>query len=94
MVKFESTEYFNEMAIEDAGDELERAMALFPDWPENDFEALAILLEEVGETANALLETKHAHKSKKTLDDVYKEAIQSAAMALRFAAGIKAQIKD
>lgn len=53
------------MAIEHAGDELERAMALFPDWPENDFEALAILLEEVGETANALLETKHAHKCPK-----------------------------
>lgn len=64
--------------------ELERAMAKFPTWPTDPLHALAVLGEEFGELTKAMLQcTYEPHKSGR--GDVYVEAIQTAAMALRLA---------
>lgn len=64
--------------------ELARAMCKFPTWPTDPLHALAVLGEEFGELTKAVLqETYEPHKQAR--DAVRKEAIQTAAMALRFA---------
>ncbi len=63
--------------------EVKRATELFPTWPTDPLHAKAVLDEEVGELEKAILETIYEpHKSNK--DNVREEAIQSAAMAIRF----------
>lgn len=67
--------------------EVARAMRKFPTWPTDPIHALAVLGEEFGElTKEALQLTYEPHKS--TLADFRKEAIQTAAMALRFVASL------
>lgn len=64
--------------------ELARAVILFPTWPTDPLHAIAVLGEEFGELIKAMLQlTYEPHKS--DLSDVRKEAIQTAAMALRLA---------
>jgi hypothetical protein len=64
-------------------DEIERAIAKFPTWPTDPLHALAVLGEEFGELTKAVLQSVYEpHKS--TPADVRAEAIQTAAMALRF----------
>lgn len=64
--------------------ELARAVILFPTWPTDPLHALAVLGEEFGELNKAMLQLVYEpHKSH--LEDVRKEAIQTAAMALRLA---------
>lgn len=64
-------------------DELRRAVTKFPTWPTDPLHALAVLGEEYGELTKATLQTTYEpHKS--SHDDVRTEAIQTAAMALRF----------
>jgi NTP pyrophosphatase (non-canonical NTP hydrolase) len=64
--------------------EMARAMQKFPTWPTDPLHALAVLGEEFGELTKAVLqETYEPHKQDR--DAVRKEAIQTAAMALRFA---------
>ena len=63
--------------------EIERAIRKFPTWPTDPLHALAVLGEEFGELTKAVLQSAYEpHKS--TPDDVKGEAIQTAAMALRF----------
>lgn len=63
--------------------ERDRAKHKFPTWPTDPLHALAVLGEEFGELTQAVLQhTYEPHKA--TLDDVRVEAIQTAAMALRF----------
>lgn len=63
--------------------ELRRAEEKFPGFPSDPLHALAIVQEEMGETTKAVLQ--HIYEpSKSNGDDVEKEAIQMAAMALRF----------
>jgi len=63
--------------------ELARAQSKFPVWPTDPLHALAILGEEYGELNKAVLETVYEpHKS--TKENIHAEAIQVAAMALRF----------
>ena len=63
--------------------EVERATRKFPSWPTDPLHALAVLGEEFGELGKAVLQTTYeCHKSNR--DDVRVEAIQTAAMALRF----------
>jgi NTP pyrophosphatase (non-canonical NTP hydrolase) len=63
--------------------ELASAKSKFPTWPVDPFHALAILGEEFGELTKAVVElTYEPWKADKA--DVRKEAIQTAAMALRF----------
>jgi len=67
--------------------ELSRAMLKFPTWPTDPLHALGVVNEEVGEMAKAVLQQVYEpHKNKP--DDVRKEAIQAAAMTLRFIASL------
>ena len=68
----------------DIAAEMARAMQKFPTWPTDPLHALAVLGEEFGELTKAVLqETYEPHKQDR--DAVRREAIQTAAMALRFA---------
>lgn len=61
--------------------ELERAEELHPVWPGSPFHGLAILQEEVGELTKATLQCWYDEAE---VEAVRTEAIQTAAMALRF----------
>ena len=61
--------------------ELERAETIHPNFPANEFEALAVWHEEVGEVTKALLDAKHKGSSR---EDIKTEAIQAIAMGFRF----------
>ena len=70
--------------IEQVTAELDHATRKYPTWPSDPLHALAVLGEEFGELTKAVLQvTYEPHKA--TLLDVQTEAIQTAAMALRFA---------
>lgn len=63
--------------------EIERATSKFPTWPTDPLHALAVLGEEFGELTKATLQTAYEpHKVK--WDELRSEAVQTAAMALRF----------
>jgi hypothetical protein len=69
--------------------ELGCAMAKFPTWPTDPLHAMGVLNEEVGELAKAVLQQVYEpHKNKP--GDVRKEAVQAAAMTLRFLASMAA----
>ena len=61
--------------------ELERAETIHQNFPTNEFEALAVWHEEVGEVTKALLDAKHKGSSR---EDIKTEAIQAIAMGFRF----------
>lgn len=63
--------------------ELNRAVELLPTWPSDPLHALAVLGEEFGELTKATLQSVYEpHKAGPK--DVRTEAVQTAAMALRF----------
>ncbi|MDR6152156.1 hypothetical protein QF021_000245 [Acidovorax delafieldii] len=67
--------------------ELRRALAKFPTWPTDPLHAIAVVNEEVGELNKELLQlTYEPHKVKP--EGVHTEAVQSAAMTLRFLASM------
>lgn len=71
--------------------ELERAMRKFPTWPTDPLHALAVLGEEFGELTKDVLQlTYEPHKT--SPQNVRTEAIQTAAMSLRFAASLDAYV--
>lgn len=64
-------------------EELDNAVGKFPQYPTDPLHALAILGEEYGELNKSVLQnTYEPHKT--SLDEVRMEAIQTAAMAVRF----------
>ncbi len=64
--------------------EVQRAKCKFPIWPTDPLHALGVVGEEFGElTKDVLQMTYEPHKT--NIDNVRTEAIQTAAMALRFA---------
>lgn len=63
--------------------ELEKALAKFPTWPTDPLHALAVLGEEFGELTKDVLQMSY-EPGKTTAENVRKEALQTAAMALRF----------
>ena len=68
-------------------DELRKAMTKFPTWPTDPIHALAVLGEEFGELTKAVLQQSYEpHKT--SIVEIRKEAIQTAAMALRWAASM------
>jgi len=70
--------------IEEVQAELQRATTKFPTWPTDPLHALAVLGEEFGELTKDMLQlTYEPHKTSRA--NVRKEAIQTAAMALRLA---------
>ena len=63
--------------------EVVRATAKFPTWPSDALHASGVVQEESGELAKAVLQAVYEpHKS--TPEDVATEALQTAAMAVRF----------
>lgn len=67
--------------------ELRRALAKFPTWPTDPLHAIAVVNEEVGDLNKELLQlTYEPHKVKP--EGVHTEAVQSAAMTLRFLASM------
>ena len=66
--------------------ELRRAQRKFPEWPADPLHACAILQEEVGELTRAILHAVY-EPSKGGPKDVEDEALQVAAMAIRFLLG-------
>jgi acyl carrier protein len=70
-------------AIHDILTEFHSATSHFPQWPTDPLHALAVVQEEVGEVQKEVLQlTYEPHKSDR--EKVRKEAIQMAAMSLRF----------
>lgn len=64
-------------------DEIGRAVFKFPEWPTDPLHAVAVLGEEYGELQKAVLQATY-EPDKSTPEDVREEAIQTAAMAIRF----------
>ena len=67
--------------------ELESAKSRYPWWPTDVIHAGAIVSEEAGELTQATLDHVYAHlnhNGKDTVARMRKEAIQTAAMAIRF----------
>lgn len=71
-------EVYNEIGIE-----LNRAVSKFPTWPTDAIHASSIVQEEAGELATEVNQLTY-EKSKSSLEKVKAEAIQTAAMAIRF----------
>ena len=63
-------------------DEIEKAIEKFPTWPTDPLHALAVLGEEYGELNKAMLQFVY-EPCKTEKHEIEKEAIQTAAMALR-----------
>ncbi|MGL4232659.1 MAG: hypothetical protein ACRCWJ_14945 [Casimicrobium sp.] len=67
--------------------EIAKAMRKFPTWPTDPLHAIAVLGEEFGELTKDVLQMVYEpHKT--SMDNVRKEALQTAAMAYRFLASI------
>lgn len=73
--------------------ELDRATKKFPTWPTDPLHALAVLGEEFGELTKATLQLTY-EPEKVTPKELQAEAIQTAAMALRFAASINVYVHE
>lgn len=68
--------------------EVEKATRKFPTWPTDPLHAVAVLGEEFGELTKAVLQTTYEpHKVKE--GELRMEAIQTAAMSLRFLASLE-----
>lgn len=74
-------------------EELKRAIEKFPTWPTDPLHALAVLGEEFGELTKDVLQMTY-EPGKTSAENVRKEAIQTAAMALRFAASLDVYIYE
>lgn len=69
--------------IFDIGQELEKAKRKFPEWPTDPIHAAMIVAEESGELMKEILQMVYEpHKT--DIDKVRKEALQTAAMCVRF----------
>lgn len=65
-------------------DELHRATRKFPFWPNDPLHAAAIIGEELGELNQAILQRMYEPSKNVSIEHVRSEAVQVAAMALRF----------
>ena len=70
--------------IEEVLAEVRRARDKFPQWPNDPLHAAAIVAEECGELQRAVLTHMYEPWKLSTPEDVRDEAIQTAAMCLRF----------
>lgn len=73
--------------VGDVFDELQRAVTKFPTWPTDPIHALAVIGEEFGELTKDVLQLTY-EPSKTNATNVRNEAIQTAAMVLRFVASL------
>jgi hypothetical protein len=75
--------------IQEIQDELERAMRKFPQWPTDPIHAAAVIAEECGELQKAVLEAVY-EPHKVSCFNIRTEAVQTAAMCIRFLASAEA----
>lgn len=85
--------------MDEIGKELARAVAKFPTWPTDPLHALAVLGEEYGELTQAVLQhiyepytgepDDRTGETSNSASAVRSEAIQTAAMAIRFLIGLE-----
>ena len=73
-----------ELVIEAVFAELRRAESLWPCWPDDLVYGASIVAEEAGELVKAVNDLAISKKFDASLGHVHKEAVQTAAMALRF----------
>ncbi|MEM7558728.1 MAG: hypothetical protein AAF394_06365 [Planctomycetota bacterium] len=71
-------------ALDEITEELFRAVEKFPTWPTDPLHAAVIVGEEFGELQQAILQRIYEPDKGTTIDDARKEALQLAAMSLRF----------
>lgn len=69
--------------LEEIKRELQRATKKFPNWPTDPLHAVAVLGEEFGELTKSALQNTY-EPEKTSLEELRMEAIQTAAMAIRF----------
>jgi NTP pyrophosphatase (non-canonical NTP hydrolase) len=69
--------------VRDVLHELARATDKFPTWPTDPLHAVAVVGEEFGELTKAVLQYTY-EPSKTSRDEIRSEALQTAAMVLRF----------
>ena len=85
----EETATLFDIAVDLVRDEVQRATKKFPSWPTDPIHALAVVGEEFGELTKAVVQqTYEPHKN--APDELRKEAIQCAAMAIRFVMSLDA----
>lgn len=70
--------------------EIHKAVAKFPEWPDDMQHAALIIGEENGELQKAVLQAHYEPHKGVRLEDIRSEAIQTAAMAIRFIASLDA----
>lgn len=90
-MNIETTPYKPSDIIGGVYHELKAAIAKFPTWPTDPLHALAVLGEEFGELTKDVLQMTY-EPGKTNAENVRKEAVQTAAMALRFVASLDAYI--
>lgn len=74
--------------------ELRKAKKAYPQWPDHIVSRAAIVSEEAGELLQAALESKYekgkkGRNSNEQVEQMRKEAVQTAAMAIRFLENLK-----
>ena len=73
----------SETTIQEVIEEVRKATSKFPTWPTDPIHAVAVLGEEFGELTKEVVQfTYEPHKS--SYADIRMEALQTAAMAIRF----------
>ena len=73
----------NTLVLREIQEEVERAMRKFPQWPTDPIHAATVIAEECGELQKAVLEAVYEpHKGSR--HNIRTEAVQTAAMCLRF----------
>lgn len=78
-----------DIAVDIVRHEVQRATSKFPTWPTDPLHALSVVGEEFGELTKAVVQqTYEPHKN--APGELRKEAIQTAAMALRFVMSLDA----
>jgi NTP pyrophosphatase (non-canonical NTP hydrolase) len=71
--------------LQDILNELKKAKKKFPNWPDHMVSRAAIVAEEAGELVRAALQFKYERSDRESqILELRKEAIQTAAMAIRF----------
>jgi NTP pyrophosphatase (non-canonical NTP hydrolase) len=72
------------VVLDDIANEVVAATNKFPTWPDDPFHALAVIGEEFGELSKAIVQYTYEPEKRVTIGDVREEAVQLAAMAVRF----------
>lgn len=75
---------YKEQILADIRKEVHNATVKFPLWPDSMHVALAVVNEEVGELAKDVVQLHDEPEKAASLETIRVEAIQSAAMLVRF----------